>query len=80
MAFGIPSLYIASSDSQLAFYASQYEHGKCFSKSELDLAAKWIREIANNSEDVKRLSENALNASFDFKRENANRFVKMYME
>jgi hypothetical protein len=79
MAYGIPSLYIVSRDSQLALYAEQYNHAKCFQKAELQLAADWILELAKNSNERCRLSENAVRASEDFKRANADKFVSAYL-
>ena len=78
MSYGIPSLYIASEDSQLALYADKYKHGKCFKKSNLQNAADWILEVAKKQEEMKRMSEKAVAASLDFKRANADKFVKMY--
>ena len=78
MSYGIPSLYIASEDSQLALYAAKYEHAKCFKKSDLQAAADWIVEVANKPEEMKRMSENAVAASSDFKRANADKFVELY--
>lgn len=78
MSYGIPSLYIASEDSQLALYAEKYEHGKCFKKLDLQAAADWILEVSKNPKEVKRMSENAVTASSDFKRANADDFVKLY--
>jgi glycosyltransferase involved in cell wall biosynthesis len=80
MPYGIPSLYIASEDSQLALYVAKYNHGKCFKKSDLQTAAEWIVEVANNTEEIKYLSENAVAASSDFKRANADKFVEKYLE
>ncbi|QNR24749.1 glycosyltransferase family 4 protein [Croceimicrobium hydrocarbonivorans] len=80
MSYGIPSLYIASEDSQLALYADKYEHGKCFKKSDLQAAADWIVEVAKKPEEMKRMSENAVAASSDFKRANADKFVAAYCQ
>lgn len=80
MSYGIPSLYIASEDSQLALYANKYEHGKCFKKSNLQAAADWILEVAKKPEEMKRMSENAVAASTDFKRANADKFVAAYCQ
>lgn len=80
MSYGIPSLYIASEDSQLALYAAKYEHAKCFKKSDLQAAADWIVEVANKPEEIKRMSENAVAASSDFKRANADKFVNIYQK
>lgn len=79
MAYGIPSLYIASPDSQLALYAEKYNHGNCFQKAELQHVADWILELAVNSNERCRLSENAVRASEDFKRGNADKFVSAYL-
>lgn len=80
MALGIPSLYIASRNSQLSLYASKYKHANCFEKSELNSVANWIKELSNNSKLKGHLSKNALIASADFKRQNAKRFIDLYLK
>lgn len=80
MSYGIPSLYIASGDSQLALYVNKYKHGKCFNKSDLQAAADWIVEVANKPKEMKSMGENAVAASSDFKRANAHKFVAAYCQ
>ena len=79
MSYGIPSLYIASEDSQLALYANRYRHARCFTKSNLQAAADWILEIANKPKEIKKMSENAVAASANFKRANADKFIYHYL-
>tara|TARA_R110002050_G_scaffold270114_2_gene413069 strand:+ start:20628 stop:21779 length:1152 start_codon:yes stop_codon:yes gene_type:complete len=78
MSYGIPSLYIASEDSQLALYAAKYKHGKCFKKSDLRAISNWILEVASSPEEMRQMGENAVAASSDFKRANADKFVAAY--
>jgi hypothetical protein len=78
MSYGIPSLYIASKDSQLYEYAERYELGKCFTKSELDEAQNYLKELSDDSLSYKKISINSSKAAQDFKRENADRFVEKY--
>jgi glycosyltransferase involved in cell wall biosynthesis len=80
MSYGIPALYIASEDSQLALYATKYEHAKCFKKSDLPAAAEWILAVAKSSVKSNILGQNALSASSDFKRPNADKFVLAYFQ
>ncbi|KAB1063546.1 glycosyltransferase family 4 protein [Salibacter halophilus] len=80
MSYGVPSLYIASKDSQLSVYANKYSHAKCFSKSELDEVSDFIMELSNDIELQRRMSENAVRASEDFKRSNADKFVNKYLD
>jgi hypothetical protein len=79
MSYGIPSLYIASKDSQLNEYAESYKLGKCFIKDELEQAAKFLVNLAKDPITYKKLSHNAALAAQDFKRENADKFVDAYI-
>jgi len=79
MSYGIPSLYIASKDSQLNEYAESYELGKCFIKNELEQAAEFLVNLAQDPITYKKISLNAARAAQDFKRENADKFVEAYI-
>lgn len=79
MSYGIPSLYIASKDSQLNEYVENYKLGKCFIKDELEQAAKFLVNLAQDPITHKKLSLNAARAAQDFKRENADKFVEAYI-
>jgi len=79
MSYGIPSLYIAASDSELQNYADKFEHGKCFSENELDKAEEFILKLSKNKEYYKKLSSNSEKAASNFKRENAAKFVEKYL-
>jgi len=80
MSFGIPSLYIASPDSELMNYTKQYGHAMCFSETELSAAKDYILEISRNRQKWIKYSRNAENAAKDFRRSNADLFVKKYLE
>lgn len=80
MSYGIPSLYIASKDSQLYLYAENYQLGKCFTKNELDKAAEFLKNLSEDPIAYKILSTNAANAALNFKRENADKFVDAYLK
>lgn len=79
MSYGIPSLYIASDDSQLKLYAEKYGHAACFSKNELNKIIPFLNELKNNSERYNKMSRNAEIAAEDFRRDNADRFVEKYL-
>jgi hypothetical protein len=79
MSYGIPSLYVASKDSQLEVYAMKYGHAKCFSKNELSKISSFIIDLKNNKETHEAMSLKAVKASKDFKRDNADKLVKMYL-
>jgi glycosyltransferase involved in cell wall biosynthesis len=79
MSLGIPSLYIASKQSQLAIYASQFNHAECFDKLELNRIADYVRELKNNQTFYEAKSKNASLASEKFTRQNANEFIKKYL-
>jgi glycosyltransferase involved in cell wall biosynthesis len=78
MSFGIPSLYIAGKDSELFKYAERFNHATCFSPDELDQAAAFIVDLANDSEMQLRLSANAEIAATFFQPSNAQAFVDSY--
>lgn len=78
MSYGIPSLYVASEDSELHDYAVKYEHAKCLDHNELQEAVKFILEIKNNAELKKCYSQNAIKASKNFRRANADKIVQLY--
>ncbi|MGB1003042.1 MAG: glycosyltransferase family 4 protein [Salibacteraceae bacterium] len=79
MSYGIPSLYVASKDSQLNTYAETYSHAKCFSKSELKNASAFVEQLCNDNDQWQQMSVNAVKASKDFKRGNADKFVSLYL-
>lgn len=80
MSLGIPSLYIASKDSQLAQYCAAYDHGVCFEPQQTKAAANFILELRSQNEYYKRLSENASSAAENFKRKNADLLVDKYIK
>ena len=79
MSFGIPGLYIAGSESELARYAREYSHARCFAAEDLDGIAQFIRELATDEEFHRTLQARAENASKHFRRGNADRFVESYL-
>lgn len=79
MSYGIPSLYIASNDSELHHYVKKYNHGKCVSHDNLADAVDFILELKNNRELHEKYSRNAIEASKDYKRSNADRIVDYYL-
>ncbi|WP_294819427.1 glycosyltransferase family 4 protein [uncultured Flavobacterium sp.] len=79
MSYGIPSLYIAGKDSELNNYAHKYNHAECFSEAELNDAAQFILKVSNDPAYWETLSENSVKASENFKRNNADKFVDLYL-
>lgn len=80
MSYGIPSLYIASNDSQLKLYADQFRHAACFTEAELDQAVNFILQLKEDQLIREQLSQNAQVAADNFKRENADKFVTYYLD
>lgn len=78
MSYGIPSLYIASDDSQLNVYANKFAHAFCYSKSQLQAAADSILKLSQDRELWEKMSLASEKASGHFKRSNADRFVELY--
>ncbi|EIM77257.1 glycosyltransferase [Nitritalea halalkaliphila LW7] len=79
MSYGIPSLYIASADSQLNIYAETYAHGGCFSKEDMQSIVTFIVDLKNDRAAYRQMTENALRAAQDFRRANADKLIEMYL-
>lgn len=79
MSYGIPSLYIASDDSQLKVYADQFGHAGCFEEGNLEAAAEFIVQLKDNPDVYARYADNAVEASKHFRRDNADKFVEKYL-
>ncbi len=79
MSFGIPSLYIASQDSELYGYIEKYQHGKCFNENQLQQAADFIVELSNNKDLQQMYSKKSLAAATNYKRKNAASIVDFYL-
>lgn len=80
MSYGIPSLYIAADDSELHDYAQRYNHGRCFSGNNLNKAAAFIDEISQNDSLKQQFVENTMIAAGQFKRNNADKIVALYLQ
>lgn len=79
MSYGIPSLYIASEESQLSDYANNHNHAKCVSHDKLGEAVRFINLMKENEELRKTYSQNALELSKHFRRDNADKIVEKYL-
>jgi hypothetical protein len=79
MSFGIPSLYVASEDSQLHDYAQEYKNAKCVTHENLSEAVNFIIDLKENPDKWESYSRNALEASKKYKRDNADRIVELYL-
>lgn len=79
MSYGIPSLYIASKDSELMNYAIKYQHANCFSKSNFAEIEQFILDLKNNKEMYLKYAKNSVEASKDFRRTNAKKLVEKYI-
>lgn len=80
MSYGIPSLYIATKDSQLQQYATQYGHARLFPQHGLENAAQFICELSQNESLRQDMSQRAERAAGDFRRGNADKFVDQYLK
>ena len=80
MSFGIPALYVAGPDSQLARYAEEFGHACCFRSNQVDAIAHWIEELVSNPDKRKEMGQRAEKASKGFRRENADRFAELYLD
>ena len=50
----------------------------CFSKNELIVATEFLKNLSTNSLFYNEISSNAIKAAKNFKRENADKFIKAY--
>lgn len=80
MSFGIPSLYVAGPDSQLALYAEEFGHARCFRTNQVDEIAYWIEELASQPDELREMGQRAEQAARRFRRENADRFAELYFD
>lgn len=79
MSYGIPSIYIAGEDSELHDYANQFKAAACFTERELQAAKNFILDLASNKQKWETMSQNALETSKLFRRDNADKFVELYL-
>lgn len=80
MSYGIPSLYIASKESELHDYAVEYGHAGCFTNNQLEEASRFILELKKSEELREAYSRNAVKASQNYRRSNADKIVELYLE
>lgn len=78
MSFGIPSLYLASADSELARYAHEFKHARCYRSDDVESIANFIRALSSDGKLVSEMQDYAETASRKFRRSNADRFVESY--
>lgn len=78
MAYGIPALYVASPDSELARYTDKYEHGLCVEEQQIMEAAEFLIKLSRNSEEYTVRSKAAERAGRNFRRDNADKIVRHY--
>ena len=79
MSYGIPSLYIAGEDSELNDYAQNYKAAACYTERELHQAKDFILDLVQNKNKWESISQNALQTSTLFRRDNADKFVELYL-
>jgi glycosyltransferase involved in cell wall biosynthesis len=79
MSYGIPSIYIAGEDSELNSYASLYQAAACYTERQLFEAKDFILNLSNNPQKWQTMSDNAIQTSTLFRRDNADKFVDAYL-
>ncbi len=79
MSYGIPALYIAGEDSELYDYAVKYQHAKCVRSSNLKEAVDFILLLKSDSRLRKQYQQNAVAASQNYRRSNADKIVEHYL-
>ena len=80
MSYGIPSIYIAGEDSELNSYASKYHAAECFTERELLHAKDFIESLSKDKQKWQEMSNNAIQTSHLFRRDNADKFVELYLK
>ena len=79
MSFGIPALYIAAEDSELARYARDFGSAACFTADQLNEMADFVRQLASDSAMNESMMALAESAAGHFRLDNADRFVSSYL-
>jgi len=79
MSLGIPSLYIASKESELFNYSVKYKHANCFTENKLDEVVNYILKMSSDKKTYQKYVENSLVASQYFKLDNADKIVNLYI-
>lgn len=79
MSFGIPALYIAAEDSELARYARDFGSAGCFTAGQLKEMAAFVRQLASDRAMHELMMARAESASGHFRLDNADRFVSSYL-
>lgn len=79
MSYGLPALYIAGPDSELAAYADKYKHAACFKEEDMDKAKAFILALSESDVLWTEYSKNAEKAATYFRRDNADKFVGKYL-
>ncbi|MEX0450062.1 glycosyltransferase family 4 protein [Spiribacter sp. 221] len=80
MAFGIPGLYIAAADSELARYAHDHRTGECFAPGDPDGMASYVRRLADDPDFYRYYHAGALRGARGFHRGNADALASTYLE
>lgn len=78
MSYGIPALYVAGDDSELHDYAEKYQNAVCVNHDNLQEAVEFILELKFNKKVKEEYAQNALKASKNYRRSNADKIVKLY--
>ncbi|WP_187265829.1 glycosyltransferase family 4 protein [Alkalisalibacterium limincola] len=80
MSMGVPSLYVAPPESQLARDAERFGHARCIDAANIDEIVRWIEHLASRPPELDQMAENARAAAARFSRANADRFADLYFE
>jgi len=80
MSLGIPSLYVAGADSQLALDADRFGHARCYQSKEMGAITAFVQLLASDRSLQRTMGQAAEQASGFFTRANADRFVDSYLE
>lgn len=78
MSYGIPALYVADNDSELYAYAQKYQNAKCVSHDNLQEAVSFILQLKNDKMLKEQYSKNAVKASQNYRRSNADKIIEYY--
>lgn len=75
LSVGAPLLCICPETSEMVALTKEFENGRCFRSEDVEGIVAFIKELAGNSELQKTMSKNSLEASKNFTKANAYRFV-----
>jgi glycosyltransferase involved in cell wall biosynthesis len=71
-------MIVASDDSEIARMVKKHQNGRAFLSNDYQGMRSFIMELKNNPDTYSRLSDMSLQASKEYSRRNAARYLEIY--